>query len=206
MALRRWCTAFRPICVVLVLCFFAFQSTVVICCARLLFLNCGLVWLAAVLDGGGRVLLRVLYMSCATRGALFDACCGPFCRAVGIRRSGSPGGRINSVFSFKVLACCTANARGFFFKTVVAGGHAVHAWRCFASYAIALKCALLWGVFCVTRFRGLCGWSRRQLLVETVCKLCVKLFSKILCVYYIWHTCFIFRTRSESCVCRACWG
>ena len=127
--------------------FFAFQSAVVICCARLLFLNCGLVWLAAVLDGGGRVLLRVLYMSRAMRGALFDACCGPFCRAAGIRRSGSPGGRINSVFSFKVLACCTANARGFFFKTVVAGGHAVHAWRCFAPYAIALKCALFLGVF-----------------------------------------------------------
>ena len=53
--------------------FFAFQSAVVICCARLLFLNCGLVWLAAVLDGGGRVLLRVLYMSRAMRGALFDA-------------------------------------------------------------------------------------------------------------------------------------
>ena len=52
--------------------FFAFQSAVVICCARLLFLNCGLVWLAAVLDGG-RVLLRVLYMSRAMRGALFDA-------------------------------------------------------------------------------------------------------------------------------------
>ena len=47
-----------------------FQSAVVICCARLLFLNCGLVWLAAVLDGGGRVLLRVLYMSRAMRGAL----------------------------------------------------------------------------------------------------------------------------------------
>ena len=72
--------------------------------------------------------------------------CGPFCRAAGIRRSGSPDGRINSVFSFKVLACCTANARGFFFKTVVAGGHAVHAWRCFAPYAIALKCALFLGI------------------------------------------------------------
>ena len=105
--------------------------------------NCGLVWLAAVLDGGGRVLLRVLYRFRAIRGALFDA----WLRAAGIRRSGSPGGRINSVFSFKVLACCTANARGFFFKTVVAGGHAVHAWRCFAPYAIALKCALFLGVF-----------------------------------------------------------
>ena len=31
--------------------------------------------------------------------------------------------------------------------TVVAGNHAVHAWRCFASYAIALKCALFVGVF-----------------------------------------------------------
>ena len=133
-------------------------------------LNCGLVWLAAVLDGGGRVLLRVLYRFRAMRGALIMLGCGPFCRAAGIRRSGSPGGRINSVFSFKVLACCTANARGFFFKTVVEGSHAVHAWRCFASYAIALKCALLWGVFCVTRFRGLCGWSRRQLLAETGCK------------------------------------
>ena len=77
----------------------------------------------------------------------FDACCGPFCRAAGIRRSGSPGGRINSVFSFNVLACCTANARGFFVKTVVTGSHAVHAWRCFAPCAIALTCALFLGVF-----------------------------------------------------------
>ena len=126
---------------------FAFQSAVVICCARLLFLNCGLVWLAAVLDGGGRVLIEGTVHVPRNAGCSYDAFCGPFCRAAGIRRSGSPGGRINSVFSFKVLACCTANARGFFFKTVVVGDHAVHAWRCFASYAIALKCALFLGVF-----------------------------------------------------------
>ena len=53
--------------------FFAFQSAVVIYCARFLFLNCGLVWLAAVLDGGERVLLRVLHRFRAMRGALFDA-------------------------------------------------------------------------------------------------------------------------------------
>ena len=35
--------------------FFAFQSAVVIRRARLLLLNCGLVWLVAVLDGGGSV-------------------------------------------------------------------------------------------------------------------------------------------------------
>ena len=91
--------------------------------------------------------LGVLYRFRAMRSASYDTCCGPFCRAAGIRRSGSPGGRINSVFSFKVLACCTANARGFLFKTVIAGGYAVHAWRCFAPYAIALQCALFLGVF-----------------------------------------------------------
>ena len=56
----NWC-CFRVV-------FFAFQSAVVIYCDRLLFLNCGLVWLAAVLDGG--VLLRVLYRFRAMRGAL----------------------------------------------------------------------------------------------------------------------------------------
>ena len=84
------------------------------------------------------MLVRVVYRDSRDAGCSY---------AAGIRRSGSPGGRINSVFSFKVLACCTANARGFSFKTVVADGHAVHAWRCFASYAIALKCALFLGVF-----------------------------------------------------------
>ena len=93
--------------------FFAFQSAVAIGCARLLFLNCGLVWLAAVLDGGGSVLVRVLYRDSRDAGCSYDAFCGPFGRAAGIRRSGSPGGRINSVFSFKVSACCTANMRGF---------------------------------------------------------------------------------------------
>ena len=60
--------------------------------------------------------LGVLYRFRAMRSASYDTCCGPFCRAAGIRRSGSPGGRINYVFSFKVLACCSANTRGFFFK------------------------------------------------------------------------------------------
>ena len=49
--------------------FFAFQSAFVVCCARLLFPNYGLVWLAAVLDGGGRVSLGVLYRFRAMRSA-----------------------------------------------------------------------------------------------------------------------------------------
>ena len=110
------------------------------------------VWLAAVLDGGDRALLRVLVKETrGMRGALMMLC-GPFCRAAGIRRSGSPGGRINYVFSFKVLACCSADMRDFFFKTVVTGGRAVPAWRCFAPYAIALKCALFLGVFLCDAF------------------------------------------------------
>ena len=34
-----------------------------------------------------------------------------------------------------------------FSRTEVTGGRAVPAWRCFAPYAIALKCALFLGVF-----------------------------------------------------------